>query len=244
MRPQIFRKLLSGLGLSLSLVGAGHAASTAIYQREGTDGAVELSNVMVEEDGQVVVAPAGAEAPLAAPAPTPTGVRSLRAALKARAAAADGTADGAVSASDEVTDPLVADGAASGVRQADAQPARDLGNADARPTASSNYGASAYAPGAPNNPQTSGQNANDTVVSSGHESAAAASGLPTAAPSTAPTTVATAGPPETPEALAARWAAYRDLMVLAPRLANGQAENPAVQRRYLMVNRGNFQAAR
>jgi hypothetical protein len=33
-------------------------------------------------------------------------------------------------------------------------------------------------------------------------------------------------------------------MVLAPRLANGQAENPAVQRRYLMVNRGNFQAAR
>ena len=45
---------------------------------------------------------------------------------------------------------------------------------------------------------------------------------------------------DSPDLLAARIAQYRDMMLTEPRGANGLVSNPAVQRRYLMMNRTTY----
>jgi hypothetical protein len=61
------------------------------------------------------------------------------------------------------------------------------------------------------------------------------------APGSMPVVAKIAGPfSETADDTASRSAKYRDTMVNLPLLPNGRPANPAIQRRYLMVKKGDY----
>lgn len=83
----------------------------------------------------------------------------------------------------------------------------------------------------------------DTSIAGGRADTSTVAGVSPSAPTpTAHSTPAAASVLDSPELLNARLLQYRDHMLNEPLQANGLPTNPAVVRRYRMVNRSTFQA--
>ncbi len=219
MNTRILRGLICSLGVGLA--GICLAAGNGIYQRETAEGALELSNLTGDEEGELLVAPAAPEVTSLPAAPPTAAARVLRPALQSAQQASLDTGN----ESDTANQQTQAAVAATPVGVA-GSPVTDSRDSMAASSAMRVY------PGTVSTlvSGTDGSNAQaptDTV--------AAVSGPSVAKPVTAPVSVL-----DSPTALSARLAQYRDLMLNEPLLANGQPANPAITRRYKMVNKGNY----
>jgi hypothetical protein len=203
--------------------------AAGIYQRAESAEAVELSNVPTDEDYDLLLA-----APPAANAPaTVAPAASSSDGMRVRPAAV-GRADPGASADDSPRLATMESTSAAAGTANEPSPAVQAG------APVSGYGGGAV-------PVVSSPAATPSAKVSGPDAAgataAASQTANAAAPSAATTPVATSSPGsilDSPEALAARLAQYRSLMLNEAVQANGMPANPAVVRRYLMVNRATY----
>jgi hypothetical protein len=235
--------------------GIAQAGTGDITKRDQGGGAVELSNLGTDEDAQVVVAaPARAAVePVARPVPAAVARPAPEVAAIERQAkpAADGKSKREKS-EEELADERNGEGrgdyagAAAAGREGYANYGGGLGSygygygaggastgvVDSGPGSSGNNGATSGTGG------SSGGTGSTPVATSpatgstgggtsyGNSNTAGAGSAPTAGLS--------------PDQMALRVAQYRDAMLNEQRGANGLVANPAVQRRYLMINRAGY----
>jgi hypothetical protein len=253
-------KKLRLLILALGACGNGlvNAGSGDITGREA-EGSVELSN-LGEPDAAVLVAVPAKSAAVAPAAP----VSAVTAPPPMLPRAARQKGKSAEDSEDASANPASREGTDVARTQADETTAADGGQSAPRPdwavqqpyASSAGGGATGATPGL-----GSGSLAGATSVTSGTsgttgDAGSSAQGNGTQGSGTTGTagstgTAGTAGTGQassvldSPELLAQRLAQYRQLMLNEPLGQNGLAANPAVQRRYLMINRtgymGNFQ---
>lgn len=205
--------------LSFGVACGCQAAGSAIYQHQTSDGAVELSNLAADDEGQPLVAPADPDAMDSQAGLAKEGARAVP--------GAEGSVDSAgVAARPENRAPI------NSMRSDDVAGGAPLVmNPAALSSVSSSYGGGALPAGTGSGTQASGV----TEPTSGQ----AVAGLPTSGSGTTPPSVL-----DSPAALEARLAQYRQLMLNEPLGPNGLPPNPAVVRRYLMVNRSGYMSGR
>jgi hypothetical protein len=242
-------KKLHLLILALGACGSGlvNAGSGDITGREA-EGSVELSNLGEPDAAVVVAVPAksAAVAPTAAPvsaatAPSPMLPRVARQKGKSAEDSDDASAnptsrEGTDVARTQADETTAADGAQSAPRPdwAVQQPyaSSAVGTTPVGATPGVGSPSLAGAPGAPSGTPASGSGTSGAGTQGNGTQSTGGSGQ-------------TSSVLDSPELLAQRLAQYRQLMLNEPLGQNGLAANPAVQRRYLMINRtgymGNFQ---
>lgn len=242
-------KKLHLLIIALSAFTAGSAiAGTGDITRRDAEGSVELSN-LGEQDAAVVVAVPAKSAPVVPAANSANAAKLLRPALPhtttlkdkpVKDATDEAVASDASDRSNEEESDIAKRGdsevATDGATPAAATPdwavqqpfaTGVLSGAGTPATPESGAGTTADAPAASTTemPDTSGiagapiQDGGTSGVSSGGQNSAVL---------------------DSPELLAQRLAQYRDQMVNAQLGTNGLSQNPAVRRRYLMINRSGY----
>lgn len=215
MKKAIHRMLIAALATTLA--GSCVAATSTISERESSEGAIELSNLLPEGEGTAVVdgTPAADNPVQPSPAYESNTVRSEEA-------------------------PVVSP---SATEASTAQPS-EVGRTDASPfnrnqgytAGSGGYGNNGTLAGSPT-PASAGAPASTgdgtgTGGSTQPPSGTVVASLPPSGPSTVPGSIL-----DNPNALDARLQQYREQLLNEPVLPSGQHPNPAVVRRYQMVNR-------
>jgi hypothetical protein len=246
-------KKLHLLILALGACGSGlvNAGSGDITGREA-EASVELSNLGEPDAAVVVAAPAksAAVAPAAASAAVPTTAAIAPPPMLPRAARQKGKS---VEDSDDASaNPTSREGTDVARTQADGTTAADGAQSAPRPDWAVQQPYASSAIGVAPVGATPGAGSPSLAGTPAAPSGAPASGSGTSGSGTQGNgTQSTGGSGQassvldSPELLAQRLAQYRQLMLNEPLGQNGLAANPAVQRRYLMINRtgymGNFQ---
>jgi hypothetical protein len=214
------------------------AMAAGIYQKTESDTAVELSNLPADDSYQELIK---APAPVAAPepaakggAPVPVTTSVAAEAARQRALAVRRT----VRSVDDVDHQAGTDDQSTGAAPAALANGRPEGESPSAAVASA-VASSGLAAASPASNQSTAGAAPAAAVGGTTATASAGSTGNTAA--VTPVAQSTAGQVlDSPDLLAARLAQYRSLMVNEAAQAQFLPPNPAVVRRYLMVNRSTY----
>jgi hypothetical protein len=215
MKKAMHRMLIAALATTLA--GSCVAATSTISERESSEGAIELSNLLPEGEGTAVVE--GTPAADNTVQPSTAYESNVR------------RSDDAPAVSPSASESSIAQ--PSEAVRTDASPFNRNQGYTPGSGGYSNNGTLAGSP-TPNNFGVPGSTGDGTGTGGSTQppSGAVVASLPPSGPSTVPGSIL-----DNPNALDSRLQQYREQLLNEPVLASGQHPNPAVVRRYQMVNR-------